>query len=106
MDHVVIRKIEHLTGSANAPALSYAVETRERPGPAHKNGAFPDAPVWIQVHGGVYVARAKIRLCWIGEYSNIREVRNRTKGSPLHGVDAFWAGRPRYGYAAVASLVG
>src|SRR5438270_168503 len=34
VDHVVIRKLEHLTGSSSAPAVSFAVETRDRPGPA------------------------------------------------------------------------
>lgn len=104
MQHVIIRRLEHLTGDADAPTLGYAVETRERPGPAHKNGAFPDDPVWIQLRGGLFVASADIQLCWIGEYSSIREVRNRTRGSGIHALDGFWAGRPRYGYAAVASL--
>jgi hypothetical protein len=104
VEHVIIRRLEHLTGGADAPGLGYAVETRERPGPAHKNGAFPDDPVWVQLRGGLFVAKASIQLCWIGEYSSIREVRNRTRGSQVHALDSFWAGRPRYGYAAVASL--
>ena len=104
MDHVVIRKLEHLTGSSRAPDIGFAVETRDRPGPAHKSGAFPDDTVWIQLHGGLFVAKARVRICWIGEYSSIHEVRARTRGSSIHGVDSFWSGRPRYGYAAVASL--
>lgn len=104
MDHVVIRKLEHLTGSARAPHLAFAVETRDRPGPAHKNGAFPNDGVWVQLHGGLIVGKARIRLCWIGEYSSVGEVRGRTRGSPLHDLMSFWGGRPKYGYAAVASL--
>ena len=104
MDHVVIRKLEHLTGDARAPQLSYAVETRDRPGPAHKNGAFPNDAVWIQLHGGLMVAKARIELCWVGEYSSIAEVRGRTRGTPLFDLLSFWGGRPKYGYAAVASL--
>lgn len=103
-EHVVIRKLEHLTGNASAPRLSYAVETRESAGPAHKQGAFPDDIVWIKLHGGLIVGKAKIRICWVGEYSNVAEIRARTAGSPLHDVDGFWSGRPRSGYAAVAEL--
>ena len=104
MDHVLIRKLEHLTGTPQRPALGYAVETRDRPGPAHKRGAFPDDRVWVQLHGGLFVAKARIELCWIGEYSSINVVRARTQGTPLFTLDDFWAGRPRIGYAAVASL--
>ena len=50
------------------------------------------------------IAKARIELCWIGEYSDVREVRARTKGSDLYEMRSFWTGRPRYGYAAVASL--
>ena len=103
-EHVVIRKLEHLTGSAAAPNLGYAVETRESAGPAHKHGAFPDDRVWIKLHGGLVVGKAKVRICWIGEYSAVREVRARTRGAPIHDVDDFWHGRPRAGYAAVAEL--
>lgn len=103
-EHVVIRKLEHLTGSATAPRLSYAVETRESPGPAHKHGAFPEDIVWIKLHGGLVVGKAKVRICWVGEYSNIAEIRARTSGSPLFDVSTFWAGRPKAGYAAVAEL--
>jgi hypothetical protein len=104
MEHVVIRRLEHLTGNARAPQLGYAVETRDRPGPAHKHGAFPHDAVWVQLRGGLMIARARIELCWIGEYSHIGEVRNRTRGSSLYDLTPFWAGRPKYGYAAVASL--
>jgi hypothetical protein len=104
MDHVIIRKLEHMTGSAKGPRLGYAVEIRDRPGPAHKKGAFPDDAVWVQLHGGLFVAKARIELCWVGEYGSVAEVRNRTKGSALHAVDSFWSGRPRFGYAAVAAL--
>jgi hypothetical protein len=104
MDHVIIRRLEHLSGSHRAPALGYAVEMRERPGPAHKHGAFPGDTVWVQLRGGLLVARARVRLCWIGEYSSVPEIRARTRDSQLYGVSGFWTGRPRYGYAAVASL--
>ncbi|MCA1839155.1 MAG: hypothetical protein LC723_02315 [Actinobacteria bacterium] len=104
MDHVLIRKLEHLTRAAGAPRLGFAVETRDRPGPAHKNGAFPDDNVWIQLHGGLFVAKARVRISWIGEYSNIKEVRARTKGSPLFEVEDFWSHRAKYGYAAVAQI--
>ena len=104
MDHVNIRKLEHLTGTSSTPRLSYAIETRERPGPAHKNGAFPGDEVWVQLHGGLFIAKATIDLCWVGEYSDIREIRARTRGSDLFDATAFWSGRPKYGYAAVAKL--
>ena len=101
---MVVRRLEHLSGAASSPRISYAVETRDRPGPAHKSGAYPDDGVWIQLHGGLMIAKARIELCWIGEYSDVREVRARTKGSDLYEMRSFWTGRPRYGYAAVASL--
>ncbi|MFN2388201.1 MAG: hypothetical protein ABR575_01140 [Actinomycetota bacterium] len=104
MDHVIVRRLEHLTGSRRGPSLGHAVETRERPGPAHKNGAFPHDSVWVQLRGGLFVARAQVKICWIGEYSSVPEVRRRTRGTPLHDVSGFWTGRPRYGYAAVAEL--
>ncbi|MGH2795217.1 MAG: hypothetical protein ACRDKG_13045 [Actinomycetota bacterium] len=105
MDHVVIRKLEHLTGSEAGPRLGYAVETRDRRGPAHKSGAFESDVVHVQLHGGLFVARAAVKISWIGEYFGVDEVRARTRGSPLHDVEEFWAGRPRVGYAAVAELV-
>ena len=104
VDHVLIRKLEHLTGSASGPALGFGVEIRDRPGPLHKGGAFPDERVWIQLHGGLFVARASVQLCWVGEYSQVSDVRSRTRGSPIHDMDDFWRGRLRYGYAGVASL--
>jgi len=104
MEHVLIRKLEHVGGSQSRPDLRYAVEIRDRPGPAHKNGAYPDDVVWIQLHGGLFVARAQIDLCWVGEYSSIGEIRRRTEPSPLFDFKDFWRGRPKYGYAAVASL--
>ncbi|HLF69777.1 MAG TPA: hypothetical protein VI541_02340, partial [Actinomycetota bacterium] len=66
MEHVLIRKLDHLTGSATSPRLGFAVEARDRPGPAHKNGAFEGDVVWVQLHGGLFVARAKVKICWIG----------------------------------------
>ncbi len=104
MDHVLIRKLEHLAGSPSRPLVGFGVEIRDRPGPLHKHGAFEDDRVWVQLHGGLFVAQASVRLCWIGEYSQVADVRARTRGSPLHGMDDFWKGRARYGYAAVAEL--
>ena len=106
MEHVLIRRLEHLTGAEDAPALGFAVETRDRPGPAHKAGAFQDDVVWVQLHGGLFVGRATVRMGWVGEYFGIDEVRTRTRGSALHDTEDFWRGRPRVGYAAVASLSG
>lgn len=104
MEHVLIRRLEHLTGTKTAPKLSYAIEMRDRAGPAHKSGAFPGDVVWVQLRGGLFVAKAIVRICWIGEFSRPEEIRARTKGSPLVNVGDFWQGRPRYGYAAVAAL--
>jgi hypothetical protein len=104
VDHVVIRSLATLTGDPAQPALGFAVETRDRPGPAYKEGSSPDDVVWVQLEGGLFVAKARIVLGWVGEYSSVDEVRARTAGSELHGLDGFWAGRPRYGYAAVARL--
>jgi hypothetical protein len=104
MEHVVIRKLQHLSGSPARPAVGFAIEARERRGPAHKKGAGPGDVVWIQLHGGLYVAKARIKLCWIGEFSSIREIRARTGGAAVHDDDSFWAGRPRFGYAAIAGL--
>ena len=102
--HVIVRKLEDLTGSAARPDLGYAVESRDRPGPAHKHGAFPDDVVWVQLRGGLYIAKAHVKIGWVGEYSAVNEVRARTRGSALHDQASFWAGRPRSGYAAVAEL--
>ena len=103
-DHVIIRKLEHLTGNARSPHLAYAVETRASAGPAHKTGAFPDDDVWIKLHGGLMVGKAKIRIAWVGEYSSLHEIRSRTDGSPIHALDGFWAGRPKVGYAVIGEL--
>ena len=105
-EHVLIRKLEHIAGTQRAPNLGYAVEMRDRPGPAHKAGAFPDEVVWIKLHGGLYVGKARIDITWVGEYSSVAEVRRRTKGAPIHDVEDFWARRPRFGYAAVGKLKG
>lgn len=105
-DHVLIRKLEHLTGTGKAPRFGYAVETRASAGPAHKKGAFPDDVVWLKLHGGLVVGKARIKLAWIGEYSSIAAIRARTDGSAIHDVADFWRGRPKVGYAAVAELTG
>jgi hypothetical protein len=104
MDHVLVRRLEHLAGSRRGPGLGYAVETRDRPGPVHKHGAFPGDIVWVQLRGGLLVAKARVKLCWVGEYSSIAEIRARTRDSAISDITSFWAGRPRYGYAAVAAL--
>ena len=106
MEHVLIRKLEHLTGTSGAPRWGYAVETRASAGPAHKHGAFPDDTVWLKLHGGLVVGKARVKIAWIGEYSSIAEVRARTRGSLLHDVIPFWSGRDKSGYAALAELVG
>src|SRR5436309_11144183 len=105
MEHVIIRSLEHLTGTAQSPSIGFVVEIRDRPGPAYKEGTSPEDVVWIQLHGGLFVARARIKLGWVGEYSNVAQVRDRTRShGALFGLDSFWHGRPRYGFAAVASL--
>ena len=104
MDHVLIRRLEHLTGSSSAPSMRFGVETRDRPGPLHKNGAFADDRVWVQLHGGLFVARAAVRISWVGEYSDVASVRARTRGASIHDVEGFWQHRPRFGYAGVATL--
>jgi hypothetical protein len=104
VDHVLIRRLEHLAGSRSAPDLAFGVETRDRPGPLHKHGAFDRDGVWVQLHGGLFVARAAVRISWIGEYSSVDEVRSRTSGSSVHDDEAFWRGRPRAGYAGVVTL--
>ena len=104
MDHVIIRALEHMTGTYRAPNLGYAIEMRERPGPAYKEGAFPNDVVWVQLKGGLMVARARVEIAWKGEYSSVSEIRRRTQGSPIFDVTPFWQRRPKYGYAAVAEL--
>jgi hypothetical protein len=101
-EHVIIRALELMTGTTDRPRLGYAVETRDRPGPAYKEGVFSDDVVWVQLHGGLFVAKAKVKIAWRGEYSRIDEVRKRTPDAPM--PDAFWNGRPRSGYAVVATL--
>jgi hypothetical protein len=100
----MIRRLEHLTGNHDRPQLGYGVETRERPGPLHKHGAFEDDVVWLQLHGGLVVAKAQVQITWLGEYSDVRQIRDRTRGAPIHLVEDFWKGRDRYGYAGVATL--
>jgi hypothetical protein len=103
-EHVQIRKLEHLTGTSKAPHLAYALETRASRGPAQKTGAFPDDVVWIKLHGGLVVGKARIQIAWVGEYSALNEIRQRTAGSPIYGLNDLWAGRPKVGYAVVAEL--
>ena len=104
MEHVIVRKLEHLTGTAERPELGFAIEARDRPGPAYKEGTSPGEEVWVQLSGGLVVARARIELGRVAEFSGIDEVRSRTRGTPIHDVEDFWKGRPRLGYAVVASL--
>jgi hypothetical protein len=103
-DHVLIRKLDHLTKGANGPALRYAIETRASAGPAYKGGAFPQDVVWIKLHGGLVVGKAQIKIAWVGEYSSLGEIRARTRGAPIHDNADFWAGRAKVGYAVIAEL--
>ena len=103
-DHVLIRKLEHLTGDAARPALGYAIETRSSPGPAYKNGAFPGETVSIKLHGGLVVGKAEIRIAWVGEFSSLSEIRSRTRGAGVTDLASYWLGRPKVGYAVVAEL--
>ena len=103
-DHVLIRKIEHFAGNERAPALRYAVETRASAGPVYKHGAFPGDVVWIKLHGGLVVAKAEIKIAWVGEYAALREIQARVPGSAIQNDPSFWAGRPRFGYAVVGEL--
>lgn len=103
-EHVVIRALGHLTGDEGRPRLGVGIETRDRPGPAYKAGVFSDDVVWVQLHGGLFVARARVRIAWRGEYSRVDEIRMRAEGAPVAGHEEFWAGRPRVGYAVVAQL--
>ena len=92
MDHVLIRPLEFLTGTRATPSLRFGVEVRDRPGPLHKQGAFEDDRVWVQLEGGLMVARAVVRICWVGEYSEVESVRARTRGSALHGFElTYWS---------------
>jgi hypothetical protein len=61
--------------------------------------------VWIKLHGGLVVGRAEVKLAWVGEFSDIREIRRRTGGAAIQRMGSFWQGRPRVGYAVVAELM-
>lgn len=102
-EHVQVRALEHFAGTSDRPRLACAIETRDRPGPAYKEGVFSDDTVWIQLRGGLFVAKAKVKIAWRGEYSKIDEIRRRAGDAPL--PEAFWSGRPRAGYAVVATLI-
>src|SRR5688572_7688147 len=101
-EHVVIRALEHMTGSSERPSLRYAIETRDRPGPAFKEGVYSDDVVWVQLRGGLFVAKATVKIAWKGEYSRIDEIRRRAPDAAM--PESFWTGRPRAGYAIVAQL--
>jgi len=101
-EHVVVRPLELLAGTPSKPQLAIGVETRDRPGPAYKAGVFSDDEVWIQLRGGLLVARARVTIAWRGEYSRLDEIKKRVQGVDL--PDAFWAGRSRAGFAVVANL--
>jgi hypothetical protein len=60
--------------------------------------------VWIKLHGGLVVGKATIQIAWVGEYSSLNEIRQRTEGSAVRAMDGFWTGRPKVGYAVVAEL--
>lgn len=102
-EHVQIRALEHLAGSLGRPDLRTAVETRDRPGPAHKAGVWSDDVVWLQVRGGLIIAKADVRIAWSGEYGLGPDKLEREADDPTL-PESFWAGRPRYGYAVVAAL--
>lgn len=101
-EHVQIRALEHLAGNEGRPRLPTGIEMRDRPGPAYKAGVFERDDVWLQVRGGLVVARATVRIAWRGEYSRPEEIRRRAEDPTL--PDDFWAGRARAGYAVVARL--
>jgi hypothetical protein len=101
-EHVTIRALEHFSGTTERPSVGVGVETRDRPGPAYKTGVFSDDVVWIQLRGGLFVAKARVKIAWRGEYSRVDEVRKRASEAPV--PDSFWSGRPRAGYAVVATL--
>lgn len=102
MEHVVILDPELVGAKDGRPYVPIAVEVRDRPGPAYKHGVFSDDDVYIRM-GPLLVATAKVKLAWKGEFAFQREIRERTKGTPLDS-DAFWTGRPKVGYAVVAEL--
>jgi len=101
-EHVVIRSLPHMTGDEAHPSLRLAMETRDRAGPAYKHGVFSEDVVWIQLVGGLLVAKARVRESWRGEYSRIDELRRRLSDVPTS--EALWEGRPRAGYAVIARL--
>jgi hypothetical protein len=101
-EHVQIRALEMLRGDESRPLLRVALETRDRAGPAYKQGVFSDDEVWIQLAGGLMVAKGRVRDSWRGEYSKIDELRRRLADVPIPEV--LWEGRPRAGYAVIARL--
>lgn len=101
-EHVQIRGLEHLSGGDDRPRVGIGIETRDRPGPAFKAGVYSEDILWIQLRGGLIVAKATVKIAWRGEYSGIDEIRRRVPGALV--PDSFWAGRSRFGYAIVATL--
>lgn len=94
---------EHVSARDGRPAMTVAVEARDRPGPAYKHGVFPDDVVWIRM-GPLLVAKATVRIAWKGEYAFLRELQQRTRGTELEGLASFWQRKPKIGYAVVATL--
>jgi len=101
-EHVVVRALEDLAGDTDRPKLRYGIEMRDRPGPAYKEGVYSEDAVWIQLHGGLFIGKARVKIAWRGEFSRIDEIRKRASG--LDVPESFWTGRPRAGYAIVAEL--
>lgn len=102
-EHVCIRALEHLAGGEDRPRIAVAVEARDRPGPAYKAGVWSEDVVWIQLRGGLFVAKADVRIAWRGEYGPGAD-RLKKEAADATLPPSFWAGRPRYGYAVVAHL--
>ena len=103
MDHVVIFAPEHLEARNGRPNVTVAVEARDRPGPAYKHGVYNDDVVWIRM-GPLLVAKGAVKLATKLEYAFLEELRDRTRDTDLHGLEGFWAGKPKIGYAVVAEL--
>jgi hypothetical protein len=101
-EHVLIRPLEWMAGDESRPLLRAGMETRDRAGPAFKHGVYSDDVVWIQLSGGLMVAKARVKESWRGEYSKIDELRRRLSDVPLGEI--IWQGRPRAGYAVIARL--
>jgi hypothetical protein len=101
-EHVQTRALEHLRGTPDTPRMAVAIETRERPGPAYKAGVWSDDIVWVQLVGGLFVAKARVKTSWRGEYSRLDDVKPRAGAAGF--PDDFWSGRPRRGYAVVCTL--